>query len=283
MLGFINVYKRAGETSAYVVNRIKKIFKCKCGHMGTLDPLASGVLPVALGQASRLFSYMVDKEKTYLATFDFSFTTPSLDLETKPCAFSDRVVERGEIEKILPSFIGEIAQIPPAYSAKSVGGTKAYKLARRGKEVELKPKTVIIKSLKIVDKISDNKYNYEIVCTGGTYIRALCRDMANALGVCGVMTALERVKSGVFEKENAFTLDEIISDPDPAKLLISVEDVVSFDRLDLDDESAARILNGLTEGYDFPDGVYKAYAFGSFWGIMNVEGGKVKVTYIRDL
>ena len=283
MLGFINVYKRAGETSAYVVNRIKKLFDCKCGHMGTLDPLASGVLPVALGQASRLFSYMVDKEKTYLATFDFSFTTPSLDLETSPCAFSERVVERGEIEKILPSFIGEIAQIPPAYSAKSVGGTKAYKLARRGKEVELKPKTVIIKSLKIIDKIGDNKYNYEIVCTGGTYIRALCRDMANALGVCGVMTALERVKSGVFEKEKAFTLDEIISAPDPAKLLISVEDVVSFDRLDLDDESAARILNGLTEGYDFPDGVYKAYAFGSFWGIMNVEGGKVKVTYIRDL
>lgn len=283
MLGFINVYKRVGDTSAYVVNQIKKIYKCKCGHMGTLDPLASGVLPVALGQASRLFSYMVDKEKTYLATFDFSFTTPSLDLETEPTNYSDRVVSKEEIEKVLPNFIGNISQTPPAYSAKCVDGTKAYKLARRGKTVELSPKTVFIKSIKIVDKISENRYNYEIVCSGGTYIRALCRDMASALNVYGVMVGLERVKSGVFEKGNAFSLDEIIKSNDKSQFISGVEDVVDYPIVTLDDDSATRILNGLLEGYDYPNGVFKAYAFGSFWGIMKVEGGKVNVTYIRDL
>lgn len=283
MLGFINVYKRVGDTSAYAVNQIKKIFKCKCGHMGTLDPLASGVLPVALGQASRLFSYMVDKEKTYRAIFDFSFTTPSLDLETEPTAFSKRVVEREEIENVLPNFIGEISQVPPAYSAKCVDGTKSYKLARRGKQVELKPKSVFIKSIKILDKISENKFYYEIVCNGGTYIRALCRDIAEALGVFGVMTGLERVKSGVFEKENSVSIDELKKSPDPSRYLIKAEDVVSYEPIILDNDVATRILNGLCEGHDFPDGVYKAYAFGSFWGIMKVDGGKVDVTYIRDL
>ena len=283
MLGFINVNKRVGDTSAYVVNQIKKIYKCKCGHMGTLDPLASGVLPVALGQASRLFSYMVDKEKRYIATFDFSFTTPSLDLETEVSARSKRIVEREEIEAVLPKFVGEISQIPPVYSAKCVDGTKSYKLARRGKEVELAPKNVFIKNIKIIDKINDFTYNYEIVCNGGTYIRALCRDIAEALGVCGVMTKLERVSSGAFDIKTAHTLDEIKMAEDPSSLLISVEDVIFLDKIYLDDYNAKRILDGLCEGYDYPDGSYKAYAFGSFWGIMNVSSGNVKITYIRDL
>ena len=283
MLGFINVYKRVGDTSAYVVNQVKKIFKCKCGHMGTLDPLASGVLPVALGQASRLFSYMVDKEKTYIATFDFSYTTPSLDLETEPSARSEKSVSVEDVERVLPEFIGEISQVPPAYSAKCVDGTKSYKLARRGKEVELKPKTVLIKNVEIIKNLGDNKFCFQIECNGGTYIRALCRDIANALGVYGVMTSLERVKSGEFEKEKSVTLDELRSADDHSKYLIRAEDVIHYDRIDLDDESATRILNGLCEGYSFPDGVFKAYAFNSFWGIMKVDGGNVDVTYIRDL
>ena len=283
MLGFINVYKNVGDTSAYVVNRIKKIFRCKCGHMGTLDPLASGVLPVALGQASRLFSYMVNKEKTYVATFDFSFTTPSLDLETEVSRRSESVVTREQIEKVLPMFVGEISQVPPAYSAKCVGGTKSYKLARRGKEVALAPKNVFIKSIKILDKINDYTYNYEIVCSGGTYIRALCRDIAESLGVCGVMTALERRKSGVFDISDAHTLEDIAASADPSVFVTGADSAVDYERLELDDRSATRILNGLCEGHDFPDGTFKAYAFGSFWGIMKVDGGRVDVTYIRDL
>lgn len=283
MLGLLNVYKRSGDTSAFVVNRIKKLLGVKCGHMGTLDPLASGVLPVAIGQASRLFDYLLDKEKTYVATFDFSYTTPSLDLETAPSEYSDRVVTQEEIEKILPRFIGEIAQIPPDYSAKCVDGVKAYKLARRGRDLDLKAKTVFIKSIKIIDKISDYQYNYEIICKGGTYIRSLCRDIAEALGVKGVMTKLERTKSGVFTAENALTLADIEACEDRSKLLIAPENVVDFEKLYLNDEDALHILNGLCDDYPFEDGVYRAYSKDEFCGIMKVESGKVKMTYIRDL
>ena len=283
MIGFLNEYKRSGDTCAFVVNKIKKLLGVKCGHMGTLDPLASGVLPVAIGQASRLFDFLLDKEKTYVATFDFSYTTPSLDLETAPSEYSDRVVTREEIEKVLPRFIGEIDQIPPDYSAKCVDGVKAYKLARKGRDLDLKAKTVFIKNIKIIDKISDNQYNYEIVCKGGTYIRSLCRDIAEALGVKGVMTKLERTQSGVFTVDNALTLAEIEACEDKEKLLIKPEEVVDYEKIFLNDEDALRILNGLCDDYPFEDGVYRAYSKGEFCGIMKVESGKVKMTYIRDL
>ena len=185
MVGFINVNKRRGDTSAFVVNRIKKIFGEKCGHMGTLDPLASGVLPVALGRASRLFDFLVEKEKTYVARFDFSFTTPSLDLESEPCDYSDRSVKKQEIIDLLPHFLGEQMQIPPDYSAKCVDGKKAYKLARRGEKPELKPKRVFIKSIELNEQTGDNEYSFTIVCGGGTYIRSICRDIADKLGVFG--------------------------------------------------------------------------------------------------
>ena len=283
MLGFINVYKRSGDTSAYVVNRIKKIFRVKCGHMGTLDPLASGVLPVAINQASRMFDFLLDKEKTYIAEFDFSYTTPSLDLETEPTEFSDMRVSLSGIERVLPTFCGEISQIPPDYSAKCVDGVKAYKLARRGKPLDLKPKTVFIKSVKALGQTGENRFSFEIVCKGGTYIRSLCRDIATALGVFGVMTKLERTKSGVFDLSNAHTLDEIENSADREALLIPTDAAVDYEKLYLSDEDALHILNGLTENYPFTDGVYRAYSSGNFCGIMKVNGGKVNMTYIRDL
>ena len=283
MIGFVNVYKRSGDTSTFVVNKIKKIFGVKCGHMGTLDPLASGVLPVALGQASRAFDHLLDKEKTYIARFDFNYTTASLDLETPPERYSERVVEREEIEKAIKGFVGNIEQVPPAYSAKCVGGTKAYKLARRGRSVELKPKTVFVKSFKIIDKISDNVYDYEIVCKGGTYIRSLCRDLAYSLGVVGVMTRLERVSSGVFNRGNSCSIVDLEKAEDISRFVIPVDSAFDYEKTTLCDEDYKRILNGLTEGYPFKDGVYRAYNGDGFIGIMTVTGGKVKITYIRDL
>ena len=283
MTGFINVYKRRGDTSAYVVNRIKKIFKTKCGHMGTLDPLACGVLPVALGQSSRLFDYLLDKEKIYIAKFDFSFSTPSLDLETDVDFYSERSVSREEIESVLPFFTGEIMQVPPDYSAKCVDGHKAYKLARRGETLDLKAKKVFVKSIEIIEKTGENEYAFKIACKGGTYIRSLCRDIAAKLGVFGVMTSLERVKSGVFTADNAYTLEEISSVEDLSALVVSPDSVIDFEKLTLTDGEATRILNGLTENHDIKNGVYRAYAFGSFLGVLKAEGGKVKVTFVRDL
>ena len=283
MTGFVNVYKRRGDTSAFVVNRIKKIYGVKCGHMGTLDPLASGVLPVALGQSSRLFDHLLDKEKEYVASFDFSFTTPSLDLETEACERSSKIVTTGEIKAALSRFTGEIMQIPPEYSAKCVNGSKAYKLARRGVELDLKAKKVVINSIELLEKTGESEYKFRINCKGGTYIRSLCRDLAADLGVVGVMTSLERVKSGAFTLDNAHTLDEISSLSDINSIVIPSDEAIDFPKIALCDGDATRILNGLTDGYDIPDGLYRVYAFGDFWGVLRAEGGKVKVTYVRDL
>ena len=283
MVGFVNVYKRRGDTSAFVVNRIKKIFGCKCGHMGTLDPLACGVLPVALGQSSRLFDYLLDKEKIYIAKFDFSYTTPSLDLETEKTFFSDRTVSYDEIQKVLPRFIGEIMQVPPDYSAKCVDGHKAYKLARRGEKPDLKAKKVFIKDIRVLDKTGDNEYSFEITCKGGTYIRSLCRDIAESLGVFGVMTSLERTKSGIFTTENAITLNDIAKREDLSSLVIPPDSAIDYEKVYLSDEAATRVLNGLTENVDIEDGLYRAYAFGSFLGVLKAENGALKVTYVRDI
>ena len=148
MTGFINIDKREGDTSTYAVNRIKHFSKSACGHMGTLDPLASGVLPVGVGNATRLFDYFLEKTKTYVARFRFGVTTVTLDRESE-LVYGGKVPAISEIEAALPQFLGEIDQVPPAYSAKFVNGMRSYDLARQGQEVSLQPKRIKIERFQL--------------------------------------------------------------------------------------------------------------------------------------
>ena len=209
MNGFINLFKPAGMSSAYLLNGLKRLLKGETiGHMGTLDPLASGVLPVAVGKSTRLFDYLLDKKKEYIATVAFGYETDTLDLEGKISVKSDKIPDETEVKAAAKSLTGEIMQIPPAFSAKCVNGKRSYKLARQGIAVELPPKKVAVYSIEVLNK-SGSEYNIKIVCGGGTYIRAIARDLGRLCGSAATMTALSRTASGVFRVENSVTLDEL--------------------------------------------------------------------------
>lgn len=285
MLGFISVNKKKGDTSAYVVNRIKKLVgkNKSCGHMGTLDPLASGVLPVAIGQATRLFPFLLDKRKSYLADFDFSFTTPSLDLETEPYLTTDKKASEQEILSVLPSLIGDVMQIPPAYSAKCVDGKRSYKLARRGVEVELQPKKVRIDDIRLVDRLSETCFRFEIDCRGGTYIRSVARDLGAALNLPATMTNLVRTRSGIFTIENSFSLDEI-EQKGLSSCLVEADKTIFYPSLTLSAEKEKRLLNGLYDDFSLENGLYKVYGESGFLGVGEITEQKLKMkAYVRDL
>ncbi len=284
MTGFICINKKVGDSSAYCVNKVKRKLKEKCGHMGTLDPLASGVLPVAIGQATRLFDYLLDKEKTYVASFDFSYQTPSLDLETDAEFYSEIIPTKEQILNVIPSLLGDVLQVPPSFSAKFVDGKRSYKLARQGVNVELPPKKVRIKNIDLLEQIGEASFKFKITCGGGTYIRSIVRDMAKALNCYGTMIALERVKSGVFSIENSVTVDEFLASDNPREFVIPAEKAVNLPELILTSDKATRLLNGLRDKFDFKDGLYKVYNESEFWGIGEVLSGTLKMrTYVRDL
>ena len=271
MTGFININKREGVSSTYAVNRIKRLSKSPCGHMGTLDPLASGVLPVGIGNATRLFEYFLEKTKTYEAHFRFGVTTVSLDRETE-LEFGGSIPTAQEIEAALPQLLGEIDQVPPAYSAKFVDGKRSYELARQGQEVDLKPKRVRIDAFRLLGQTAPDEFAFEIVCGGGTYIRALARDLAAALKTQGFMSALKRTKSGVFTEETAVPIEALTAE-NLADYVIPTEDVLPFPVLDITDE---RLYHGLKIPCEVTDGLYKLYQGGSFYGLARVKEGQVK-------
>lgn len=271
MTGFINIDKREGDTSAYVVNRIKGLFKSPCGHMGTLDPLASGVLPVGIGNSARLFDYFLEKSKTYLAHFRFGVTTETLDRESEP-VFGGRIPTQAEIERVLPQFLGEIDQIPPVYSAKCVDGKRSYELARQGIALALSPKRVKIENFRLLEQTAPDEFSFEIVCGGGTYIRALARDLAAALDTQGFMSGLRRTASGIFTLKTAVPLEKLTKE-NRFDFLIPTDEVLPFPVIDIADE---KLYNGLKVPCKEPDGLYKLYRGGEFYGLARVAGGLVK-------
>ena len=278
--GFINVDKPSGVTSSAIVNKIKWLSGVPCGHMGTLDPLASGVLPVGVGNATRLFDYFLQKQKTYVAEFTFGETSDTLDC-TGEVVCGGHVPTEREILEVLPQFIGEIDQIPPKYSAKNVNGRRGYDLARAGIEFELAPKRITVYGIELLGKSVDkeNAYNFKIDCGGGTYIRSLGRDIAAALGTKAVMSALRRTQSGVFTLQNAVPFDFFTQDPaieDMEKYLIPTDSVLPFERLNLTEKGTMRILQGNFVTVDVADGLYKIYDGESFYGLAEVVEGKAK-------
>ncbi|WP_425400942.1 tRNA pseudouridine(55) synthase TruB [Aeoliella sp.] len=211
MLGILNINKPAGWTSRDVVNRVQRLVRpAKVGHAGTLDPLATGVLVVCVGQATRLIEYVQRMPKRYVGTFQLGVTSPSDDteLETTPVTGA-KVPPLEALQQAVPNFVGEIQQRPPAYSAAKLQGQRAYDLARRGEEVELAARPVTIYSIEIV------RYEYpelvlDIRCGSGTYIRSLGRDLAESLGSGAVMSGLVRTAIGKFAIESSCTPEQVL-------------------------------------------------------------------------
>jgi len=204
VFGLLNIYKPAGQTSRWVVDRVQRLVKpAKAGHAGTLDPLATGVLIVCVGQATRLIDYVQQMPKRYRATFMLGRSSATEDVEGKIIALENPPIpSRLEVEAAAAKFIGQIEQRPPIFSALKVSGQRAYKLARKGRTVELQPRPVTIHWLQVAE------YEYpqltlELQCSGGTYVRSLGRDLAEALGTAAVMSKLKRTAIGKFRAEEA--------------------------------------------------------------------------------
>ncbi len=276
--GFFNVDKPSGLTSSTVVNKIKWLSGVPAGHMGTLDPLASGVLPVGVGNATRLFDYFLEKEKEYIAEFTFGVDADTLD-STGTLVYGGRIPTEEEIKDVLPTFFGDIMQIPPKYSAKNVNGRRGYDLARAGVEFELPAKKVHIYGMELLRQVSENTFSLKIRCGGGTYIRSLARDIAAALDTKAVMSALRRNMSGIFTLQNAIPFSFFESDPTVEELkarMIPTETVLPFERLILSEKNAEKLFHGQVVPAEQADGLYKLYQGELFYGLAEVKNGRAK-------
>lgn len=206
--GWLVLDKRSGITSTQAVGAVKLLFDAqKAGHAGTLDPLATGVLPIALGEATKTVPYAVDGKKSYRFTVRFGAETDTDDAEGSVVRTGETMPTLPAIEAVLPQFTGEIEQVPPRFSAIKVDGARAYDLARDGEDVQLQPRVVMVEDLRLVEMPDAAEAVFEAECGKGTYVRALARDMGRALGCLGHVIALRRTKVGPFIEEAAVSLD----------------------------------------------------------------------------
>ena len=274
MLGFLNVNKPSGITSNYVVNNVKrKLNTKKVGHFGTLDPLASGVLPIAIGRATKLFDYFLDKEKVYIATFEFGYLTDTLDSEGKIEQQTSIIPTEQQILEILPSFVGKQAQIPPMYSAKNINGVRAYTLARMGEKVELKAKEIEIFEIKLIEKLSETIYKFKIHCSSGTYIRSIARDLGEKLNSLGTMIGLIREESGIFNLKNSIDLDS-----DYRNNIITIEQVLpNLSKVIVDEKYYTKLTNGVAIPYEQDQKECLVYCKNELFGIGSVIDNILKV------
>lgn len=208
--GFINLYKEQGFTSNDAANIVRGIFRgTKTGHTGTLDPMATGVLPICLGKATKLADYIQAETKVYKTALTLGLETDTYDIWGKTLKTCEVNLSRQEITAAVLSFKGEQEQLPPMYSALKIKGKKLYELAREGKTVERKPRKINIYDISDIEFADNRTVSFTVVCSKGTYIRSLCHDIGEKLSVWGAMSALERVKTGAFDVETSITIDKL--------------------------------------------------------------------------
>lgn len=280
MDGLFNIYKEAGMTSHDVVSKIRKILKTKAvGHTGTLDPNATGVLPIAVGRGTKVIEYMENDDKIYVAELTLGITTDTEDIwgeivcENDLSSYdlnSDRVVS------VVKSFVGRQIQVPPMYSALKVNGKKLYELAREGKEIERAGREIEIFDIYDIS-INDNKISFVVHCSKGTYIRTLCKDIGEKIGCGATMSKLERIKAGKFSKDTAVKLVDLEKEPD--KYLINYEIILEkFPILELEGKEAEMYVNGVKiQRIGLGNGKYRVYIKKQLYGICEIIEGKVKI------
>ena len=260
MNGIVIVDKPEGWTSQDVVSKLRGVLHTKrIGHGGTLDPMATGVLPVFVGRATRGVEFFEHAEKCYETVLRFGITTDTEDitgtvLEEKPVNLT-----RQQLDAALEQFRGEIQQIPPMYSALKINGQKLCDLARKGKEVERKPRTITILELTVLD-FTGGTATLRVACSKGTYIRTLCKDIGQALGCGGCMESLRRVQAGAYTIEEAVPLAALVESDDPERYLRPVDTMFAqYEAVTLTQKQALRCRNGNSFSIDLPAGTYRAY------------------------
>ena len=277
--GILVIDKSAGWTSQDVAAKLRGVFhERRVGHGGTLDPMATGVLPIFIGRATRAAEFLESAEKEYVAGLRLGVVTDTQDtsgniLETHPVA-----VTREEVQAALRQFLGPIEQIPPMYSAIKINGQKLYELARRGKEVERKPRSITIHELELLEG-ADADYLLRVRCSKGTYVRTLCHDLGRALGCGGCMSSLRRTRAGSFTLSQAVTMQQVLNfaaEQAPQALLMPVDAVFSMHPpLIVTMGQAAKLKNGAQiKDWQFRPGTYRVYAEdGEFLLLGRVENG----------
>lgn len=253
MDGILNIYKEAGYTSHDVVAKLRGILhQKKIGHTGTLDPEATGVLPVCIGKATKVCELLADRDKTYQAVCRLGIVTDTQDMTGTVLEESSfKEVSEERLRETVLSFLGESFQIPPMYSALKVDGKKLYELAREGKTVKREPRRIFISSIEILQiDLEDGIFMFEVSCSKGTYIRTLCHDIGQRLGVGAVMESLVRIRVGEFLVENAFTLEKIenFANENPEELeknLYTIDMLFkNYPKFQIKDEFNEKLYNG---------------------------------------
>ncbi len=255
--GIIIVNKEKGFTSHDVVNVMRKILKTKkVGHTGTLDPEATGVLPICFGNATKVADMITLSDKEYITELKLGIVTDTQDIWGEVISKNEVLVTKEEFERAIKSFIGNIKQIPPMYSAIKVNGKKLYEYAREGKEIDRQERDVTVFDIEILE-IKNDTAKIKVKCSKGLYVRTLCHDIGQKLGCGACMTSLERTKSSVFTLENAYTLDEL-KEIDIEKVIMPTEDV--FMHLPLfvaNEEIEKRLINGAVSSVKAEKGLYR--------------------------
>lgn len=286
MNGIVLINKEKNYTSHDVVSIVKKITKSKVGHTGTLDPNATGVLPLLLGDATKISKYLINHDKEYEVVLELGKKNSTADVEGEVIEEKEipQIIWKPEyIENILTEFIGEQEQIPPIYSAIKINGKKLYDYAREGKTVTIEPRKIKIYKIELMGFNKEAKQiQFKVNCSKGTYIRSLCEDIAKKLGTVGYMKELNRTQVGEFYIKNSVTiaeLEEKIKKNDLSNI-ISIEEIFeNVNKIDLEQKFLNKYLNGVGIEQNYEDGVYKIYLNNEFIGLGMVKAQKLK----RDL
>lgn len=303
MDGIILINKEKEWTSHDVVAKVKKILNVKVGHTGTLDPNATGVLPLLLGSATKVSKYLINHNKEYIADLKLGVKTDTADaegkiLEERPVNLEEKLTSskkqnynkneelKENLQKILNSFLGKSLQKPPMYSAIKVNGKKLYEYARENKDINIKLREIEIYDIKILKiDLSENIITFKVKCSKGTYIRTLCEDIAEKLDTCGYMKELQRTQVGEFKIEDTITInglekeikDKKILNNKKNKFFITIEQLFSnYDEIKLNEEQLNKFLNGVMLNNNNVDGIYRIYSKNEFIGLGINEDKKLK-------
>ena len=292
MNGILIINKEKGCTSHDIVYKVKKIFNEKVGHTGTLDPLAEGVLPILIGKGTLCSKYLINHDKKYVVNLALGQKTETADLEGKIIEqknIPDKSLTQSKIEKVLKSFIGKQQQMPPIYSAIKVNGKKLYEYARKGQNVEIKPREIEIYDIKLINIDAQKKQiQFEVFCGKGTYIRSLCEDIAEKLETVGYMESLKRIQVGDFKIEESLKIQELEENKEDTKYLeskiISVEEIFkNKEKIKLDDKKMQLFLNGVKITQNQENDIYRIYDKNEkFIGIGIIQDKLLKRDIILD-
>ena len=275
MNGIVIVDKPEGWTSQDVTARLRRVFNTRrIGHGGTLDPMATGVLPVFVGRATRGVEFFEHAEKTYEATIRLGLTTDTEDTSGTVLTEQEVTISEADFLGILPKFRGNIQQIPPMYSALKINGQKLVDLARKGKEVERQPRPITIFELECLEFCGDTA-RLRVRCSKGTYIRTLCKDIGEALGCGGCMAALRRVSAGEYTIAESVPLQQLLETEEPEQYLRAVDSMFrNYPAVTLTEKQTLRCRNGNSFTVQMADGTYRAYSqTGEFLMLAKVEDG----------